>query len=417
MRRVPATACFLSFVLAAASPSPAQEPVTDLADRPDVQRALEWLREAEPETVEEQIALCEIPAPPFGEDERAEAYRQRLEAIGLERVRIDAEGNVIAERPGAGDGPTVVLSAHLDTVFPEGTDVTVRREDGILHGPGIADDCRGLAIVLAVARALDTAGIETAGDLLFVGTVGEEGRGDLRGVRHLFEDELAGRVDAFVSIDGSGLDVTKDAVGSRRYEVVFRGPGGHSWGDFGLASPIHALGRAVAAMTALEVGDHPKTTFNVGSIEGGTSVNSIAFEARMRVDLRSVDADTLSSLDERFRRAVEVAVAEENSAVAEGEIEVEFVSIGIRPAGSQADDAPIVRAAVSSAAALGFTPDLQAGSTDSNLPISLGVPAVTIDGGGRSEGAHSPDEWFDPTDAHLGAQWALLFALELAGTP
>lgn len=391
--------------------------MTSLPDRPDVRRALETLRETEPRTLEEQIALCEIPAPPFAEAERAAAYRDRLAAIGLERVRIDAEGNVVAERPGTGAGPTVVLSAHLDTVFPEGTDVTVRREGSVLHGPGIGDDCRGLAVLLAVARALDETAIETRGDLLFVGTVGEEGRGDLRGVRHLFEEELAGRVDAFVSIDGSGLDVTKDAVGSHRYEVTFRGPGGHSWGDFGLASPIHALGRAVAATTSLEVDDDPKTTFNVGTIEGGTSVNSIAFEARMRVDLRSLDADTLDALDERFHRAVEEAVDAENADAAEGRIEVDFESIGVRPAGSQPDDAPIVRAALSTASALGFRPDLQAGSTDSNVPISLDVPAVTIDGGGRSEGAHSPDEWFDVTDAHLGAQWALLLVLELAGVP
>ena len=402
-------------VVALASPCLAQEPVSDLADRPDVHEALERIRESESATIEQQISLCEIPAPPFGERERATAYRERLEAIGLDRVRIDAEGNAIGERAGSGDGPTVVLSAHLDTVFPEGTDVVVRREGSILHGPGIADDCRGLAVVLAVARTIHEAGIETEGDVVFVGTVGEEGRGDLRGVRHLFEEELAGRVDAFVSVDGAGLDLTKDAVGSHRYEVVFHGPGGHSWGDFGLASPIHAAGRAIAAITTLEVDDDPKTTFNVGTIVGGTSVNSIAHEARMRVDLRSLDADTLAALDRRFKDAVERAVEEENGDVHEGEVRVEFEPIGVRPAGSQPAAAPLVGAAVAPAATFGFEPRLQAGSTDANVPISRGVPAVTIDGGGRSEGAHSPDEWFDTRDSHLGSQWALLFVLELAG--
>lgn len=395
----------------------AQEPTIEAIRRPDVQAALERVRATETRTIEEQISLCRIPAPPFDEAERAEAFRDRLAAIGLERVRIDAEGNAIGERPGSGGGPTVVLSAHLDTVFPEGTDVEVVQDGSVLRGPGIADDCRGLAVVLAVARTVVEAGLSTPGDLIFVGTVGEEGRGDLRGVRHLFERELAGRVDRFVSVDGAGLDLTKDAVGSRRYETIFRGPGGHSWGDFGLPSPIHALGRAIAAIAALEVPVTPKTTFNVGAVEGGTSVNSIAHEARMLVDLRSVDADTLAELDERFRAAVEDAVAAENADRAEGRVEVAFESIGVRPAGAQPDDAPIVELAIETAAALGFAPELNAGSTDANLPLSLGIPAVTIDGGGRSDGSHSPEEWFDVTDSHLGTQWALLYTLRLAGLP
>lgn len=401
--------------LAAAAPLHAQEATIDLAQRPDVREALDAIRESEPRTIDEQIAICRIPAPPFSETERAEAYRERLAAIGLERVRIDAEGNVLGERPGSGDGPTVVLSAHLDTVFPEGTDVEVRREGPVLHGAGIADDCRGLAVVLAVARGLAGSGLETRGDVVFVGTVGEEGRGDLRGVRHLFETELEGRVDAFLSVDGAGLDLTRSAVGSHRYDVVFRGPGGHSWGDFGLPSPIHALGRAIDALARIDVVADPKTTFNVGVVEGGTSVNSIAHEARMVVDLRSLDADTLAALDARFQAAVRDAVAAENEGRSEGAVEVDFEPIGLRPAGSQPDDAPIVVAGIETAAALGFQPELQAGSTDANLPISLGIPAVTIDGGGRSEGAHSPGEWFDVTDSHLGTQWALLYVLALAG--
>ncbi|MDX1623024.1 MAG: M20/M25/M40 family metallo-hydrolase [Gemmatimonadota bacterium] len=408
----------LAALLFPPGPAPAQEiaPMeTSPAGHPAVRRALEHVAETEERTISEQIAICEIPAPPFGEAERAAAYRDHLAALGLERVRIDAEGNVIGERPGAGEGPTVVLSAHLDTVFPEGTDVTVEREGPVLKGPGIGDDCRGLAVLLAIVRALDFAGIETRGDLLFLGTVGEEGRGDLRGVRHLFTSEIGDRIDAFVSVDGGGLDLVKDAVGSHRYRVVYSGPGGHSYGDFGMPSPIHALGRAIARIAELEVPEHPKTTFNVGVIEGGTSINSVAYEGSMLVDLRSLDPAELADLDARFREAVEAGRAAESARDPDTPLAVEVENVGIRPAGTQPHDAPIVRAAVDAAEPLGFEPALKAASTDANIPISLGVPAITIDGGGESEGAHSLEETFDTTDSHLGSQWALLTAIHLAG--
>lgn len=389
--------------------------MTELLDRPTVRDALERIVETEERTIAEQIELCEIPAPPFGETERASAYRDRLAAVGLERVRIDDEGNVIGERPGAEEGPVVVLSAHLDTVFPEDTDVSVEREGALLRGPGIGDDCRGLAVVLAVARTLEEVSIETGRGIVFVGTVGEEGRGDLRGVRHLLARELADRVGAFLSIDGGGLDLTKDAVGSHRYRTSFRGPGGHSYGDFGLPSPVHALGRAIAAIAAFDVPDHPKTTFNIGTIEGGTSINSVAYEAAMLVDLRSLDPAELEKLDARFREAVEAARAAESARDAEHELAVEIENVGVRPAGIQPADAPIVRAAVAAAAVLGFEPALEAGSTDANIPISLGVPAITLDGGGVSEGVHSLEETWEATDSDLGTRWALLTVLALAG--
>lgn len=386
-----------------------------MADDPAVRRALDHLAESESRTIEEQIALCEIAAPPFQEAERAAAFRDLLAALGLEGPRIDAEGNVLAERPGEPGGPTVVLAAHLDTVFPPGTDVSVRREGAVLHGPGIADDCRGLAVVLAVARALVETDVESRGTVVFVGTVGEEGRGDLRGVRHLFAHEFAGRVGAFLSVDGGGLDLTKDAVGSHRYRVSYRGPGGHSYGDFGMPSPIHALGRAIARIADLEVPEDPKTTFNVGLLDGGTSVNSIAHEASMVVDLRSRDPASLEELDRRFRAAVDEALAAENARDPDVPLTVDVESVGVRPAGTQPDDAPIVRAGLEAAAALGFQPELRAGSTDANIPISLGIPAVTIDGGGESSGTHSLGERFDTTGSHVGTQWALLYVLALAG--
>lgn len=394
---------------------------------PAVAAALEYLAGSEPLTIDEQVQICEIPAPPFQEERRAEDYARRFRELGLQNVRIDAEGNVIGELPGTPDEPVVLISGHLDTVFPEGTDVTVTREGDVLKGPGIGDDCRGLAVVLAVARAIQEHDIETRGTVLFVGTVGEEGQGNLRGVRHLFEEELRDEVDYFISVDGSGLDITKDAVGSYRYEVTFRGPGGHSYGAFGMPNPIHALGRAIAKIGDFEVPSDPRTTFNVGIVEGGTSVNSIPFEGIMQVDMRSEDPAALDALDARFRMAVQEALDEENlrghserssddlRAESRVQLTVELDRWGLRPAGSQPADAPIVAAAVDAGAALGFTPRLGASSTDSNLPISMGIPSITIDGGGRGRGAHSLDEQWEAVDSHLGAQWALLITLALAG--
>lgn len=411
-------ACLLASILCAA-PAAAQRTGADAVVVPDnaaVRRALEHVARTEPGTIEEQIAICQIEAPPFKEARRGEDYRRRLEAAGLRNVRVDSVGNVIAERPGEPGEPVVVISGHLDTVFPEGTDVRVRREGTTLRGPGIGDDCRGLAVLLSVARALDAAGIRTRGTILFVGTVGEEGAGDLRGVRHLFGRELKGRVDSFISVDGTGLTFTKDAVGSHRYRVTYRGPGGHSYSDFGLPSPVHALGRAIAKIADLQVPRDPKVTFTVGVVEGGTSVNAIAGEASMLVDMRSVDPARLDSLDARFQAAVRQALEEENARWnGPVKLTVSIESTGIRPAGRQDAGARIVRAAEEAGKRLGFTPEATASSTDANLPINLGIPAVTIDGGGRGGGAHSLQEWYDTKDSHLGTQWALLLVLTLAG--
>lgn len=383
-----------------------------------IRPALAAVKASNPWLLEQQVSICEIPAPPFKEATRAAELVRRFKALGLINVRIDGEGNVIGERPGAGSGPTVVLSGHLDTVFPEGTDVQVERSGTRLTAPGISDDCRGLAVILGVAKALADTKVKTPGTIVFVGTVGEEGAGNLRGVRYLFEKELRGKVDYFISVDGAGLGATSRAVGSHRYRVHFTGPGGHSYGAFGMPSPIHAMGRAIARIDEIQVPHDPKTTFNVGIVRGGTSVNSIAAEASMDVDLRSESAEALATLDREFHRALDSALAGEHRrwSASKARLQVRIDTIGIRPTGAQSDTARIVRVAVEAGQALGFTPRTGASSTDSNIPISLGVPAITIDGGGKSRGAHSPEEWYDDgTDGYLGPQWALLVATTLAG--
>jgi acetylornithine deacetylase/succinyl-diaminopimelate desuccinylase-like protein len=369
-------------------------------------------------TLDQQVSICEIPAPPFGEARRAAEYRRRLSALGLRNTRIDSEGNVIAERPGVGSGPTVVIAGHLDTVFPESTDVRTRRVGGRIHGPGIGDDCRGLAVVLAVARAFQRAAVRTNGTIIFVGNVGEEGPGNLRGVKHLYEKELKGRIDYFISVDGTGLGMTSRAVGSNRYRVTYKGPGGHSYGDFGMPSPIHALGRAIARLADVPVPSSPKTTFNVGIVRGGTSVNSIAFEASMDVDMRSESAQALADVDARVRRLLVEALDAENTRAQDAKLRLNLVidTIGIRPAGAQPDTAAIVRSALTAASALGFTVRPGASSTDANVPIGLGLAGIAIDGGGRGDGAHSLDEWYeDGPQGWLGPQWAALIVATLAG--
>ncbi|NOT08793.1 MAG: M20/M25/M40 family metallo-hydrolase [Gemmatimonadales bacterium] len=407
----------LLFLVLAAGPARAQ--TVTIPDRhPAVRRALQLIEQAEPATIDEQVAICQVPAPPFKEQRRAEFYRTRMQALGLRNVRIDAEGNVIGERPGsAPNGPVVVLSGHLDTVFPEGTDVTVRREGKLLKGPGIEDNCRGLAVILAVVRALDAAQVKTDASLFFVATVGEEGPGNLRGVRHLFEKELKGRIGHFISVDGEALTFTRDAVGSYRYKVTFTGPGGHSFGAFGMPNPMHAMGRAIARIAELTVPEDPKTTFNVGLVEGGTSVNSIPASATFQMDMRSESAAALDALDAKFRAVVQQSLQDEMARWPKSDVKlaVALDKWGNRPAGAQPADGFIARAAMETGRVLGFTSSAQKSSTDANIPINLGIPAVTLGGGGSSTGAHSLGETWDSTDSHRGTQWALLLAVTLAG--
>ena len=408
----------LVFVVAAAVPAAAQDNADTLGARllqdARIESAVENIRAAEPQTVETQIGLCEVEAPPFKETKRAEVYARLFREAGLKNVRIDKAGNVLGDRPGAAPRPHLVFSAHLDTVFPEGTNVKVKREGSILHGPGIGDECRGLAVVLAVVRAMNQANIQTPGSLTFVGTVGEEGLGDLRGVKQLFDDTLKGTIDRFVSIDGSGLGITNAGVGSLRYRVTFKGPGGHSYGAFGLSNPIHALGRAIAAISEFQVPNDPKTTFNVGRVGGGTSVNAIPFEGWMEVDMRSTDPAALKALDAKFHAAVDDAVRAEDARWGKKVLTVDKQLVGDRPAGDTPADSPIVKAAISATRALGLpVSPVEESSTDANLAMSRGIPAITIDGGGRGTGAHALDETFDTTDSWKGSQRALLICVAL----
>ena len=386
-----------------------------------VRAALDIIKADNAWTVQQQVELTQIPSPPFKESKRGAEFKKRLEALGLHDIRVDTAGNVIAMRKGTGTGPTVVIAGHLDTVFPEGTDVTVKHDGTKLRAPGIGDDDRGLAVVLAVVRAFEKAGVQTIGTVYFVGDVGEEGPGNLRGMRNLFGKELKGKIDYFISVDDTGLGIASRAVGSYRYRVSYKGPGGHSYGAFGIPNPIHALGRAIAGISDIQVPANPKTTFNVGVIQGGTSVNSISGEASMEVDMRSEDAKSLAAVDVQVQRIIRDALNAENARwtgprAAAAKLSLVVDTIGIRPTGGQADSARIVQTAIAAGKALGFTSTTGASSTDANIPISLGIPAIRIGGGGNAEGAHSLGEWYDDgPSGYVGPQWAALLVAALAG--
>jgi acetylornithine deacetylase/succinyl-diaminopimelate desuccinylase-like protein len=393
--------------------------ITTLAEAQAVQAAFQAIEDLETRTLSDHIALTEIAAPPFMEAERAEAFAQLLREAGADSVALDDVGNVLAYRGGQTGTRTVVLGAHLDTVFPEGTDVTVRISGDTLFAPGVGDDTRGLMVVLTVLRALEAANIDTDADLIFLGTVGEEGLGDLRGVKHLFRSG-GPRVDAYVEVDGSGSGtIVNQGLGSIRYRVTYRGPGGHSWGAFGLANPAHAMGRAVESFSV--VADSmtragPRTSFNVGRIGGGTSINSIPYEAWMEVDMRSESPSSLETISEAFLAAVESGRAEENAARRGGPpLEVEVDQIGLRPSGEIDPDVALVQRAMAVTRFFGAEPRLSRSSTNSNIPISLGIPAVTIGRGGAGSENHSLTEWWANIDGHLGIQKALLLVLAEAG--
>ncbi|WKA29940.1 M20/M25/M40 family metallo-hydrolase [Bradyrhizobium roseum] len=387
-----------------------------LAD-PKIGKILDDIRADDVRTLAEQKRITEIPAPPFKEKLRAEYYRQRMQELGFKDAAIDAEGNVIALRKGTGGGrPRLVVSAHLDTVFPEGTDVTVKEKDGAIIAPGIGDDSRGLAAMLSLIKAMNENQVATVGDIMFVGTVGEEELGNLRGVKALFRDHAD--IDGFISIDGLGITrVVNQATGSHRYEFTFKGPGGHSFAEFGLPSAIHAMGRAIAKISELQPPSDPRTTFTVGTVSGGTSVNAIAAEAKMAVDMRSNSEEALLKLEARLLDLVKEAVADENARWKSDKMTVEVKLIGDRPAGIVPMDSPIVQAAERAVSAVtrGPKPTFAGSSTDSNIAMSLGIPAVTIGGGGEGGNWHSRNEWYKPVNAWYGPQNALLTVLILAG--
>jgi tripeptide aminopeptidase len=406
--------CALLLLAVAPFLANAQKPGVLLND-PALQAAFAAIRRDEAGMLNEQARICEIPAPPFHEEKRGLELKRLFEQLGLTDTHIDKAGNVIGTRAGTNPRPNVVLAAHLDTVFPEGTAVNVTRSGSILKGPGIGDDCRGLVVLLGVIKALNEAKLQTTGTLTFVADVGEEGLGDLRGVKELFAESLRGRIDNFISIDGLGASIVNVGVGSLRYRVAFKGPGGHSYGSFGMANPIQAMGRAIAKIDQFDVPATPKTTFNVGRVGGGTSVNAIPFEAWMEVDLRSADAAALQTLDAKFKLALKDAVAEENRRWNNrGAVSVAAELVGLRPAGQTAAASRIVQTALEASRALAWNPKLGEGSTDSNIPMNLGIPAITIGGGGSGDGAHSLNETFDSTDSWQGTQRALLLAVALA---
>ena len=384
---------------------------------PKIVKTLEDIKADDARTFEEQKRITEIPAPPYKEKVRAEYYQKRMQELGFKDAAIDSEGNVIALRKGTGGGrPKLVVSAHLDTVFPEGTDVTVKEKDGAIVAPGIGDDSRGLAALLSLIKAMNANEIATVGDIMFVGTVGEEELGNLRGVKALFRDHRD--IDGFISIDGLGITrVVNQATGSHRYELIFKGPGGHSFQEFGLPSAIHAMGRAIAKISELQPPSDPKTTFTVGTVVGGTSVNAIAAEARMAVDMRSNSTEELLKLEARLLDLVKEAVADENARWKSDKLSVEAKMIGDRPAGIVPMDSPIVQATQRAVAAVTRAPRVTfaGSSTNSNIAMSLGIPAVTIGGGGEGGNWHSLNEWYKPTDAYYGPQNALLTILMLTG--
>jgi acetylornithine deacetylase/succinyl-diaminopimelate desuccinylase-like protein len=390
-------------VMVGAGPVRAQSPeqrVQSLLSSSAYSAARAFLETDHPRFVRELIALTEIPAPPFNEQRRAAAYLGMLRDAGLSDVETDAEGNVMGVRKGTGSGPMLAVLAHLDTVFPEGTDVTVKREGNRLLAPGAGDDTGALALMLTVVRAMNAANVQTAADILFVGNVGEEGEGDLRGAKYLLQKgKYKDRIRNFISIDGGEQDgIVTGGLGSRRYRVTFKGPGGHSYGAFGLVSPAFALGNAMTKFSRMQVPAEPRTTFNVGVVGGGTSVNSIPVDMYMVVDMRSESADELRRVDQAFLRLVQEALDEENQArsTREGRISADVVLIGDRPSGSTPTSAYLVQAASAVSRAFGFSPRYETSSTDANVPISMGIPAITI-GRGAGGRSHSRDEWIDVT--------------------
>jgi acetylornithine deacetylase/succinyl-diaminopimelate desuccinylase-like protein len=395
---------FLTAIAVCFVAPPAQTPaVHAFMATPSFQTASTFIQGDQDRFVRELITLTEIPSPPFKERARADAYLAMLRDAGLSDVEMDPEGNVMGLRKGKGAAPLLAVVAHMDTVFPEGTDVTVKREGTRLAAPGVGDDTRGLALMLSVIRAMNAAHIETDGDILFVGGVGEEGEGDLRGVKYLMrEGKYKDRIRRFIAIDGGNQGhITRGGVGSKRYRAVFTGPGGHSYGAFGLVNPAFAMGDAIARFSHVHVPETPKTTFSVGVVRGGTSVNSIPAQVSMDVDMRSVDCGELKKVDDQFLAIVRDAVDAENQArsTKQGRIAGDPRVIGERPCGETPMDAPLVRRTAAVIEAFGLTPTYGISSTDSNIPMSLGIPALTIGHGGDGGRSHAPDEWTDVNPA------------------
>ena len=413
---------FIIFTLSLTLTASAQTGVQHLLSNPKFQAAQEFVAKDHDRFVREIIQITEVEAPPFKEAKRAAAYEEMMRQSGLTNVEIDDEGNVIGLRKGTGNGPLIAIAGHLDTVFPEGTNVKVRREGTRLFAPGVGDDSRALAVLLEIIRAMDAAKIQTSGDILFIGNVGEEGPGDLRGMKYLFEKSpYKDRIKMFISLDpfGPASDITVAGIGSKRFKVIFKGPGGHSFGSFGLVNPAYALGNAVVKLSKMQVPQIPRTTYNVGVIGGGTSVNSIPFESWMEIDIRSEAKEELNKAVDTFTKLMHEAADEENRArsTGQGKIEVDVNLIGDRPFGRISQNAPIVQTAAAVIRAFGMSPSYGSSSTDANIPMSLGIPAITLESGGSGSRNHTLDEWIDvdKTPSVRGIEVTMGTLLSLAG--
>jgi tripeptide aminopeptidase len=398
---------------------PEQE-IAHLASLPEVKQACDWLREAEPKLAEWQMEMARIPAPPFGEAARGVWLADKFHALGLDDVSIDEAGNVLGVHPGQA-GPYIALSAHIDTVFPSNTPLDIRLEGSKLFGPGVSDNGAGVIAMLAVAGALQSTPIHPSKPLLFIANVGEEGEGDLRGMRHIFYQQRWLESIAYnVILDGAGTDViVAEALGSRRFEVTVRGPGGHSWSDYGVPNPIVILARAIEAFSRINIPQNPKTSTNIGVIRGGTSVNSIPESASMRVDIRSASMDEIERLERALRLALDESMETERESlrfgVRQAVLTLEVTIIGNRPGGELSADARILRVIRAVDQHLDNPAQVQRASTDANIPLSLGREAIALGGGGRGGGAHTLQEWFDCSGREFGLRRILLAVLTLAG--
>lgn len=393
--------------------------IEKLSRNTKVKKAFEYIVDIEEKTNRNLIELTEIEAPPFKEMKRAEEFAERLRLAGLENVWIDSIGNVLGFLKGSIGDKNIALDAHIDTVFPEGTDVKVRVKNDTLFAPGIADDTRGLAMILTIAESIKKQNIEPINNIIFIGTVGEEGLGDLRGVRYLFKNNNP-KIDTWIAIDGGSIGrVNNQALGSYRYEVVFEGPGGHSWGAFGLVNPHHALGSGIRDFVQkadIYTSTGPKTSYNVGIISGGTSINSIPFKSSMQIDIRSIEPNRLDDMEEILFNSMQKATNEQNEIKRSGpDLRLAINKIGNRPSGKVDESVPLIQRTIAATQHMGVEPRLTIGSTNSNIPISLGVPAVTIGRGGDGGKAHSLDEWWINKDGYKSIQLALLILLSESG--
>jgi acetylornithine deacetylase/succinyl-diaminopimelate desuccinylase-like protein len=384
-----------------------------------IQMAFEIIQQLEPESLRELMELTEIPAPPFMEQKRAARFKQMLQNAGIDSIWTDEVGNILAMRKGNGNGKTVLIEGHLDTVFPLETDVTIKAKGDTLFAPGIADDTRALSVVLTVLKAMNQAKISTESDILFAGTVGEEGLGDLRGIKHIFKTDNL-KIDSHIALDGGDISgLVTNGLGSVRYKITFNGPGGHSWGAFGLANPHHAMGKAIDyfdTSASKYVADGPKTTYNIGRIGGGTSVNSIPFETWIEVDMRSLSPEKLKGIEQILINQVNKALTDYNSGIKTGaKLTANFEKIGERPSGLQKEELPLIQKAMAAIEYFKLKPTLGTGSTNSNIPISLGIPSITIGRGGKGGNAHSLDEWWINQNGAEAIKFALLILIAEAG--